>query len=323
MVVFIMSVFRPVLSCFGALVTLSAPLMSAEWMSDFDAAQKRAAVEDKLILINFTGSDWCGYCMRMKAQVLDTPEFAEYAADKYVLLEIDLPRRKQLDADTVSKRQDLCRRYDVTGFPTYVMTTASGEVVGGFSGARPNFEGTRVYLDNALARRAMLDAARKKQGRERAAALMEVYESFPKSFKQAAAALRVEIAQHDPEDSTGLQQRAEADAQMLALTEELSFLYRDYQAQSRVFDAYIAKAHPLNKERIMERKRDTVVFPCLNIMLLNADSVEDINAARDYVLREAEISYPDSIKAEMIKALQQQFADPEALLREVRARRKR
>ena len=73
----------------------------------------------------------------------------------------------------------------------------------------------------------------------------------------------------------------------------------------------------------MERKRDTVVFPCLNIMLLNADSVEDINAARDYVLREAEISYPDSIKAEMIKALQQQFADPEALLREVRARRKR
>ncbi len=292
-------------------------------MTDFEAAQQKAAEEDKLILINFTGSDWCGYCMRMKAQVLDTPEFAEYVADKYVLLEIDLPRRKQLDADTVAKRQDLCRRYDVTGFPTYVMTSASGEVLGGFSGARPNFDGTRVYLDNALARRAMLESARKKQGRERATALMEVYESFPKSFKQAAAALRVEIAQYDPEDSTGLQQRAEADAQMLALTEELSFLYRDYQAQSRVFDAYIAKAHPLNKERIMERKRDTVVFPCVNIMLLNADSVEDINAARDYVLREAETSYPDSIKADMIKALKQQFADPEALLREVRAKRRR
>ena len=73
----------------------------------------------------------------------------------------------------------------------------------------------------------------------------------------------------------------------------------------------------------MERKRDMVVFPCLNIMILNADSVEDILKARDYVLEQAQNSYPDRMKADMIKALEENFKDPEALLQTARARRAR
>lgn len=305
-----------------SMAALVAPAMGAEWVTDFEEAKAKAAAEGKAILINFTGSDWCGYCIRMKRTVLDTPEFESYAADKFVLLEIDIPRRKQVDADVLEARRELCRRYDVSGFPTFAVVSETGEVLGGFTGGRPDVESTKIFLDNALIRRQMLADARKLEGTARAKAIMEVYQDFPKSFSKAAAALREEIMQHDPTDETGLVQIAAADEQMRELNAELSKHYRDYKAMTEIYDAYIAKAHPLNKERIMERKRDTVVFPCVNVMLLNAASEEDIIKARDYVLKEAETSYPEHMKAKMIEALNKQFADPKTLLDEVRKKRR-
>lgn len=305
-----------------SMAALVAPAMGAEWVTDFEEAKAKAAAEGKAILINFTGSDWCGYCIRMKGAVLDTPEFENYAADKFVLLEIDIPRRKQVDADVMAARRELCRRYDVSGFPTFAVVSETGEVLGGFSGGRPDVESTKIFLDNALVRRQMLADARKLEGVDRAKAIMEVYQDFPKNFSKAAAALREEAMKYDPADETGLMQVAAAEDQMRALTDELSQHFRDYKAMTEIYDAYIAKAHPLNKERIMERKRDAVVFPCVNVMLLNAETEEDIIKARDYVLEQAETSYPEHMKAQMIEALKKQFADPKALLNEVSKKRR-
>lgn len=303
------------------LAAMVAPAMGAEWLTDFEEAKARAAAEGKAIVMNFTGSDWCGYCIRMKKAVLDTPEFESYTADNFVLLEVDIPRRKQVDAEVLKQRRELCRQYDVSGFPTFAIVSETGEVLGGFSGARPDMESTKIFLDNALARRTMLAEARKLEGAERAKALMEVYKDYPKTFRKATAALREEILQSDPNDETGLVQVAVAEAQMQELAEELSQHYRDYATMTTIYDAYIAKAHPLNKERMMERKRDSVVFPCVNLMLRQAKSVDDVLKARDYVLKEAETSYPDHMKADMIKALQEQFANPEALLQTVQGKK--
>lgn len=306
-----------------SLATLVAPAMGAEWKTDFEAAKQQAAEEGKAVLLNFTGSDWCGYCIRMKAAVLDTPEFAEYVKDKFVLVEVDLPRHSTLSQEETEKRRDLCRQYEVTGFPTFIVVDAKGEVLDGFTGGRPDFESMKVYLHNGLARRHMLAEARKKEGTARAQALMEVYQSYPKNFSKAAAALRMEIATYDPQDSTGLQQQAEADAQMQALYKEVAACGRDYRAMTTVFDTYIAKALPLNKERMMERKRSIVVFPCLNVMLLNAQTLQDIQEAEAYVLKEADTSYPESMREEMKAALRKQFENPEQLLQKIREKRKR
>ncbi len=302
------------------LAAIVAPAMGAEWMTDYDAATAKAAKEGKAVLINFTGSDWCGYCIRMKRQIFDTPEFADYVKDKFVLLEIDLPRRKQLEPAVKEKREQLCRDFEVRGFPTILAISSTGEVLGGFTGAQPTMEGVAIYLDNALARKQMLEAARKLEGEARAKALMEVYKDYPKNFKTAAAKLRSEISACDPNDTTGLKKQAEADDQMLALQQELSYCGRDYGRMTEVYDKFIAEAHPLNKEKFMERKRDHVVFPCVNLMLRNAKTVEDVNKARDYVLQEAETSYPEHMKAAMIEALKKQFADPEALLKKLNKR---
>ena len=307
----------------AALAALILPASAGNWITDMDTARKQAADEGKAILANFTGSDWCGYCIRMKNNVLDKPEFSSYAENKFVLLEIDLPRRKQVPAAELQKRQELCRQYEVSGFPTFLILSHTGEVLGGWVGARPSVESTIALLDNALARQQMLKAARALSGAERAKALMEVYESYPKNFKAAAAALRAEIYACDPDDSTGLREQVQADAQMQELAAELSAYARNYQLQTQVYDKYIAKAHPLNRERMMERKRQFVVFPCLNIMLMHAETVEDILKGRDYVLEQAETSYPEHMKAQMIEALKANFADPQALLEQVRARRKK
>ncbi len=304
-------------------VALVAPAMGAEWETDVEKAREIAAAEGKAILMNFTGSDWCRYCRQVKYAVLDTPEFEAYVADKYVLLEVDLPRRIQVDAAVLEKRKELCREYGVSGFPTFVMTDAAGAVLDGITGGMMDFEGMKLYLDSALERQAALKQARTQTGEARAQALAAIYKEFPKRFEKAAAALRMEIAEHDPNDTTGMQQQAAADAQMKELVKEIAgYGVHDYQGKGKVYDAYLAQAHPLNAERIMEHKRAAVIFPCLNIMLLNAKTVADIEAARAYVLKEAETCYPAATRAEMIEALEKQFENPEKMLEDIKRRKR-
>lgn len=304
------------------LVAAVAPAFAAEWMTDLDAARAQANQTGKAILVNFTGSDWCGYCIRMRRDVLDKPEFATYADNKLVLVEVDVPRAP-IPQEERERRMALCREYEVTGFPTVLVLNADGEVLGGFSGAMPNVPATTTVLDEAIERGERLAIAREHEGVERAKAIFELYKDFPKNFKKAAEALRHEITQYDPKDTLGVREMVKADKQMNELMAEVRAYHRNFQKQTEIFEAYLAKAHPLNYERILERKRSVVVFPCLNAMLLNARSVDDILKARDYVLQEAEKSYPESIKAEMIKSLQETFADPEAMFRKIQERRRR
>lgn len=306
----------------GLAACLIAPTSAAEWMTEPEEALRQAAQENKAVLINFTGSDWCGYCIRMKKTVLDQPEFADYAANKFVLVEVDIPR-KPLPPEVRSRREQLCRQYGVSGFPTFLVLSADGDILGGFSGALPDVESTEAVLDIALARGEQLKAARRLEGVERAKALFEIYKDFPRNYKIALNALHEEITRFDPEDTLGIREQVAADRQMQELMDEVRAYHRNFQKQTEIFEIYLQKAHPLNKERIMERKRSVVVFPCLNAMLYHAKTIEDIIAARDYVLKEAEISYPDSIKSEMIRSLQETFADPEAMLKKVQDMRKK
>lgn len=306
-----------------AVAALVAPVLGTEWMTDLEAARTRAAAENKAVLVNFTGSDWCGYCIRMKRDVLDKQEFLDYTKDKFVLLEVDIPRHKKLDRAELERRRNVCRQYGVVGFPTMVTLSATGEMLGGWGGAQRDVASVIPLLELALERQKKLTAARQLQGVERARVLMEVYQDFPKGFKMAAEALRKEIQECDPEDTMGLKEQAAADAQMNELMSNLNACRRDYQRQTEIFDDFIARAHPLNRNRIMERKRDMVVFPCLNLMLLNAEDVADINEARDYVLKEAQTSYPEEIREAMIKDLEKTFSNPEALLERARSIRSR
>jgi thioredoxin-related protein len=110
------------------------PLLSAQaqpnWLTDFHEAQAAAKAGKKLLLVNFTGSDWCGWCIRLEREVFSQPEFQDYAKDNLVLLTVDFPRAKSLSTQVRMQNQELAQKYSIQGFPTIVMLNGDGKQVG-------------------------------------------------------------------------------------------------------------------------------------------------------------------------------------------------
>lgn len=103
---------------------------SLEWSSDFSAATEKARTENRLLLLNFTGSDWCVWCHRLRDEVFLTAPFAAYAAKDAVLVEVDFPRKKSLPAALKTQNDQLAQRYKVSGYPTVILIAADGRELG-------------------------------------------------------------------------------------------------------------------------------------------------------------------------------------------------
>ena len=101
-----------------------------KWETDMDVAKKRAKDEKKPMLLDFTGSDWCGWCMKLKKEVFDTPEFQQYAKEKLVLVEVDFPHSKQLPKEEKEQNEKLAKEYNVGGYPTIILLSSKGTKVG-------------------------------------------------------------------------------------------------------------------------------------------------------------------------------------------------
>ena len=111
----------------AAAATTSTP---KGWTDDYDAALKQAAAEKKLVLVDFSGSDWCGWCKKLDKEVFAKEEFLKVATNSYVLLMIDSPSDdKLLSAKAKEQNPKLVEKYGVRGFPTVLLLDAKGEVV--------------------------------------------------------------------------------------------------------------------------------------------------------------------------------------------------
>ena len=129
-----------------ALLLLATVTARAEltWLTDLDEAKKVATKENKKLLVDFTGSDWCGYCIKLHKEVFDTPEFEKFAKD-YVLVELDFPKRKEQPAAEKAKNQAAQKKYGVNGFPTVIIINSSGKVLNRAEGYAPD-SGPDAYL---------------------------------------------------------------------------------------------------------------------------------------------------------------------------------
>lgn len=114
----------------GAFVVQAKTSTPEGWIDDYDLALKRAAEENKYIVADFSGSDWCGWCKKLDREVFDTEVFRKGAADKYVLLMIDSPSDKKLLSEKAAKQNPgLVDKYGIRGFPTVLILDAKGEKV--------------------------------------------------------------------------------------------------------------------------------------------------------------------------------------------------
>lgn len=123
---------------FFSLILFGSLLISANnWENDFNTAKERASKEHKLILLNFSGSDWCIPCIRMHKQVFEDKAFIDYSEKNLVLLNADFPRLKknQLSKEQQKKNDHLAEKYNSDGtFPMTLLLTAKGEVVAKWEG---------------------------------------------------------------------------------------------------------------------------------------------------------------------------------------------
>jgi thioredoxin-related protein len=114
------------------------------WLGDFSAAKKEAVDEHKLILINFSGSDWCGPCIRLRKEILESQTFENYATGHLVLVRADFPRQKknQLSKGQVKLNEALADKYNAEGkFPFTLLVDENGKVLktwDGFPGVSPD-----------------------------------------------------------------------------------------------------------------------------------------------------------------------------------------
>jgi len=115
-----------------ALVSLSSAEGKNGWLSNFKEAQEQAKSSKKLVLVDFTGSDWCGWCIKLDKEVFSTPEFQEYASKNLVLMEADFPRRKELPSEVKSQNERLAQDLGIQGFPTLVVFDSEGKKLAEF-----------------------------------------------------------------------------------------------------------------------------------------------------------------------------------------------
>jgi thiol-disulfide isomerase/thioredoxin len=110
--------------------TGAAPAARALWRSDFPGALKQAQSENKQVLLDFTGSDWCPWCIKFDQDVLSTPRFGDYAGQNLELVRVDFPRHTPLPADQQRANDALAKQFGVDGFPTYVLLNSAGREIG-------------------------------------------------------------------------------------------------------------------------------------------------------------------------------------------------
>ncbi len=114
------------------------------WQTDYKKAQEEAKANHKLLLINFTGSDWCGYCIRMDRDILSKPQFKDFSSKNLVLVEVDFPRGKSQTAAVKEQNMRLAQQYQVEGFPTIVVLDGDGQKVWQHEGYFP--DGTEAFI---------------------------------------------------------------------------------------------------------------------------------------------------------------------------------
>lgn len=128
-----------------ALVFTALPVYANGWGDNYNEALATAAKENKKVLLDFTGSDWCGWCMKLKKETFDQPAFKDFADKNLVLVEVDFPQGKTLPPDVKKQNDSLQEKFKVEGFPTLVLLDSQGKIIKQNSGYLPG--GPKAFID--------------------------------------------------------------------------------------------------------------------------------------------------------------------------------
>jgi uncharacterized protein YyaL (SSP411 family) len=109
-----------------AALVLAAAARAADWTEDYASAVARAKKENKVVLLDFTGSDWCVWCQKTDKEVFDTAKFKDFADRNLVLVKVDFPREKAQPDAVKAQNDKLQKQYNIEGFPTLIAVKPDG-----------------------------------------------------------------------------------------------------------------------------------------------------------------------------------------------------
>lgn len=103
---------------------------ATEWQTDYAKASTNAVKAGRFMLLDFCGSDWCGWCMKLDKEVFNQKDFADYAKTNLVCIRLDFPHQKKLSPKLKEQNEALAKEYGVKGFPTVVILSPEGDLAG-------------------------------------------------------------------------------------------------------------------------------------------------------------------------------------------------
>ena len=262
------------LAAFVALMIAALPALAGpKWYTDLDEAKAVAAKENKPLLVDFTGSDWCGYCIKLHAEVFDKPEFEAFAKN-YVLVELDFPSKKPQPPEEKAKNKATQAKFGVSGFPTVLLLDAkTGEAYGRQSGYGPG-SGPKAYIEKL--------SAFKNTAEGRAALGVEAKKASEASAKRSAQGIKLRAAI----------EAKDVDAVCKLLDEDFVDAQGSRKAVASINKALMSqRIDPTNKERAL-KWADQAITECAG----DEKMLASIKSMRDRMAAGTNLSQPVPVK---------------------------
>ena len=229
---------------FGLVVPAGAA--GNHWLTDFAAAKAQAKKEKKFLFIDFTGSDWCGWCSKLDKEVFSQEAFQKKITDKFVLVQLDFPKQAKQDEKTARQNKELSQKFNVRGFPTIILADADGEEFArtGYraGGAEAYLATLDSYVKNFEDYQKLVQEAEKLQGVEKARKLDEavsklVANGSRRDFNQ----LSQQIIALDKDGKAGLKAKYELPKKLDSIRAELNHS-RDFDKALKDLDKLTVEA---------------------------------------------------------------------------------
>ena len=254
----------------AAFFALPAARAADGWMNDFAKAKEKAVQENRDLLIDFTGSDWCGWCIQLNEEVFSKEAFKKEAPKHFVLVELDFPREKEQSKALQDQNEKLQEEYNIEGFPTVILADAQGRpyAVTGYAEGGPDkyLESLGKLRKVRIARDTGLKKAAAAEGEEKAKLIMAALKEIDPGLVQTFYAKEIgEAIAADKEDASGAKkaragfEKEKAFKEKVAkLEEEISKLHEEekFDEFSARIDKFIAdeKLEGAKKQELMMAK---------------------------------------------------------------------
>ncbi len=238
--------------CVAACLAQAAMAAGGVWLTDFDAGKAQAAAEKKSMLVDFSGSDWCGWCIKLDQEVFSQDAFIKEATNQYVLVVLDFPRDEaKIPAEQRQKNEALAKQLGVQGFPTVFVCDADGKVLAQ-TGYRPG--GPEAYLKHLAALLGGKETLKKLQEAAAAASGVEKAKLLEQILKLAEEGIDIgnpepiakEIIALDANNEAGLRNKYQL---RVGLTEAMQAVEkRDLDGASKLFDRLLEDLKPTGED---------------------------------------------------------------------------